>query len=374
MLATTRKYEIFTGIIVLSLSLGLVLVGELALRAIQWLEFGVQDSVETSSAYYIDSITGLRLNKPDLMLGKIRINNLGFRGPDLLTQKPKNTLRLAFLGSSTTYDAYSPEGRNWPHMTALNLGARLRDCKVDFINGGKPGYGMAQMSTLFRQFISTTSPDIVLILPSGPNSELEKLAAQQGLDTDHAHYQSRFYAHSLLLQKLEKNFHIIKLQRSASIREGKLTITPSDVRDLTERYRDSLYKLVAAVSSDTPMVGLIANSSQLRSEMSMDELTRAGNSQLFFMPYIYLPDVITLREADNAALHEVATAHDALVIGGENDIPATAEYYQDSVHFTPAGSAVMAERVVRHLLASPKMRELARANGCSVDDLHENQG
>jgi hypothetical protein len=47
-----------------------------------------------------------------------------------------------------------------------------------------------------------------------------------------------------------------------------------------------------------------------------------------------------------------------MFIDGENDIAPTDVHFNDSVHFTDAGSARMAERVIEKLLADPKFQDL----------------
>lgn len=346
------------------MTLGLFFIGELALRTVQWLKFGQQKSVEASSAYFIDDRTGLRLNVPNRQLGRIRINNLGFRGPDIEMPKPTDTVRLAFLGSSTTYEPYSPEGQNWPHLVADKLAERLIDCRVDFVNGGKPGYDSTAMTTLFEQYMSVTEPDIVLILPSDTNSDLDWLAKQQDLDTDHTSYRSPLYGYSLLLQRLEKNFRILSLQRAADSRAGKLEL---EMDKLVGRFQDNLTGLVNSVTAEQRLLVLITITSQLRHEMDMKALTKAGNTRIYYMPYIYLPDLVTLRDAYNDAVHKVAEANNLVLVTGENDIPGDRQYFQDSVHFTPAGSEAMANRVIRMLLENPSVYEMLQDRGCGIE-------
>ncbi|MET0082035.1 MAG: SGNH/GDSL hydrolase family protein [Sedimenticola sp.] len=357
-----RKYEIYTGIAILALTFGLFLAGELALRTIQLMKFGQQESVEKSSAYYVDQATGLRLNVPNRQLGHIRINNIGFRGPDLVLEKSDNTLRLAFLGASTTYDAYSPEGKNWPHLVSSKL-QQLADCETDFVNGGKPGYSSDETIKLFNNFIEKTTPDIVLIFPSDINSDLEWQAEQQGLDVDHTSYRSPLNDYSLLLQKLEKNFRIIRLQRGAEKRAKKLHME-KDV--LVERFKSNLSRMIDAVSAKERIVVVITISDLLRREMSMRELVKAGNTRLYYMPYAYLPDVIELREAYNVAIEEIADREGVVLVSGENDIPASSRFFTDSVHYTPDGSEAMAERVVRYLLKSPQFLSLLTRKNCRM--------
>ncbi len=46
-----------------------------------------------------------------------------------------------------------------------------------------------------------------------------------------------------------------------------------------------------------------------------------------------------------------------MFIDGENDNTPTDIHFNDSVHFTDAGSARMAERVTEKLLANPKFQD-----------------
>jgi hypothetical protein len=364
MASNPRKYEIYTGLIILSMSVGILLAGEVALRLLQWVRFGQQVSVETSSAYFTDEATGLRLNHPNRQLGNIRINNLGFRGPDMPLHKPEGTVRLAFLGSSTTYDAYSGEGQNWPELVVSLIRERVSGCSIDFVNGGKPGYGSQEMISLFQHFVADTEPDLVLAQPSNIDKLLDEAARAQGFATDHAAYKSQLSNYSLLLRKLEKNARVIKLQRAATSPKGKLRV---DQNTIVAELKESLEKVVQQIASPTHPLVLITPSTQLRAEMSMKEIVRAGNTQLYYMPFLYLPDIVALRQAYAAEMRDVALSHDNVwLVAGGGEIPADAKHFQDSVHFTPQGSRAMAERVVTHLFATGDLTKLLQARGCRV--------
>ncbi|MFT4825481.1 MAG: lysophospholipase L1-like esterase [Halioglobus sp.] len=359
----TRKSEILTGLTILALTLGLFFAGEIALRMLQWLKFGQQESVENSSAYFIDEATGLRLNVANRTLGDIRINNLGFRGPDITVPKPSGTFRLAFLGASVTYDPYSPEGENWPHLVSEVLGRRVGDCEIDYVNAGKPGYDMKSIADLYTHFVVGTDPDMVIVMTGGLSSALEWYGAQQGFDTDHTSYRSTFNKYSLLLQKLEKNVRVIKLARSARSRSGKLAV---DVDILTRRLRQDLVLLLDKINDAQRLIGIVTLGGKMSDNMAWDELVAAGNTQLYYMPHVYLSDVVVLRNAFNLSIPEALAGFRAITIADEGRIPSSSVYYKDSAHFTPAGSAAMAARVADQLLGSQEFRSLLSERGCSV--------
>ncbi|MEE4189213.1 MAG: SGNH/GDSL hydrolase family protein, partial [Roseobacter sp.] len=210
----TRRQEILTGIIVLSLSFGGFLIGEIGLRTLQLARYGVQATVEKSEAFFTDESSGLRLIHPNQQLGKVRINNLGFRGPDIGVDKDSGKIRLLFLGSSTTYDAGSPEGENWPEQTVRILKQSLPGCELDFVNAGQPGYSTASMARLYDSKLRGLDSDMAIVFPGDVNQDLDWQAKQEGFDTNHYH-PSWLAKHSVLWGKLELNFRVIELQRQA---------------------------------------------------------------------------------------------------------------------------------------------------------------
>ena len=360
----TRLYEIITGLLVLGMTVGGLLVGELALRAIQLARFGVAETVEKSSVFSIDQATGLRVIEPNVQLGQVRINNLGTRGPDVAVEKPDRTFRILFLGSSTTYDAASPEGGNWPHRSASNLGDRVSGCRVDFVNAGQPGFGTGEMLTFYDSRLARLDADLVVILPGDINQDIDWLAARQGLETTH-YRPSLFAEHSVLWAKLEKNFRIIELQRGAFDRTGKVAL---DVPRLTDRFSQRLDALLNRVSADGAPVALALIGSQLRPEQSREQLVRAAASGLFFMPYVALPDIMAARDAYNAVIERTAAQHaNVALVTASARVPGDPAHYEDTMHFTARGSGVMAAALTDELFALDAVQGRLRAAGCRVD-------
>ncbi|MEF8730591.1 MAG: SGNH/GDSL hydrolase family protein [Candidatus Accumulibacter meliphilus] len=361
----TRRKEVITGLLVFLMFFGFFIAGELALRLIQFNKFGQLESVEKDDSYYVDEETGLRLNKPNLQLGSSRINNLGFRGPDIGAEKPLSTVRLAFLGSSTTYDANSGEEENWPRLVAKNIDEALTGCSTDFINAGKAGYGTEQMATLYMHFVKQTEPDLVFVLPGDLSQDLDWLAGQHKIDTHHDSYESFLAKHSILLEKLEKNIRIIQLQRRAGSKKDKLSFDPKEIE---HRFRARLEHLIEAIVKDGRDAVLITTSGQIRRDMSISEMVAAGNTAIYYMPYIYLPDLIKLRDSYNAVIREVAHKYGVILVDTEDSIPGTPAYYADAIHFTPAGSKAMAKAVTSSLQGTEAAHSIFEKLGCKFSN------
>jgi len=100
-----NKYQsilLVTSVLLLIFIL-LFAIAEAGVRIRHYLKYGGFHGIENS--YMIDKKTGLRIPKPGKTMGGISINSLGFRGPEIDEKKPKNLIRMAFIGASTTYCA-----------------------------------------------------------------------------------------------------------------------------------------------------------------------------------------------------------------------------------------------------------------------------
>jgi len=68
---------------------------------------------------------------------KVRINSMGFRGPELLVPKPDNGFRVWCVGGSTTFDVFAPDDdHTWPAQLQDRLQAARPDRVVEVINAG----------------------------------------------------------------------------------------------------------------------------------------------------------------------------------------------------------------------------------------------
>ncbi|MEM7224035.1 MAG: SGNH/GDSL hydrolase family protein [Pseudomonadota bacterium] len=357
---SVRQKEIATGLVILFVFGGLFVAGEVSIRGLQLLKFGVQKSVEKSSAFYIEDESGLRLPKPNRQLGKVRINNLGFRGPDVSLERDDNGFRIAFLGSSTTYDAGVGEASNWPARVTNLVDDSIADCEVDFVNAGLPGYNTYLMHRYYGSHVTDTKPNLVVVLPGDMNHDLDDLAGKKGISS--THFERSWFADvSVFWAKLEKNFRVIQLQRAAHLNTGKLPVEPEEI---TPRFEQRLRDLVSEIQSDGRLVALVTIGSQIRRDQSPAEQVTAANTNLFYMPYMSISKLIEIREAYNKVIERVANETGAILIDDADSIPGDRKHYVDTMHFSEAGSEKMAGRVSSQLLQSNQMTDVLEEAGC----------
>jgi len=95
----------------------------------------------------------------------LRTNAFGWRGPEISLNKPSGTVRIAFVGASTTVDPHGdpfsyPEyvGRwlnEWAQRKALGV-------RFEIINAGREGIDAAAIEAIVEQELVPVRPDVVV--------------------------------------------------------------------------------------------------------------------------------------------------------------------------------------------------------------------
>ena len=353
-----RQKELVTGFLILGVMVGGWGVGEALLRLVQRRQFGAAATVERSAQFYRDPQTGLRLPVPNSTQGKVHVNSLGFRSPEIPVPKPPGAVRLAFLGSSTTYDLYVENASTWPHLVTQAVQAAYPTCHVDYVNAGVPGFSSPHMLTYYRAYVSKLEPDIVVLLPTDTSVALGNLARRKHVRTDLPLQSSWFARYSELWATIEKNVQILKLQRAAFFPHGKLTFT---FEELAAELRPALEAIAAQVTRDQRLLAIMTVGEQLRPEQERNAQQRAASTALYSMPFMSIPGLLKARQYHNEVIADVARASNAILIEGHEQIPGTPVYYADTSHFKLAGSRLMAERVSAVLTRAPAVRQLFEA-------------
>jgi len=92
-------------------------------------------------------------------------NRFGWRGPDLTLDKPPRTVRIAFVGASTTVSAYylpfsHPEFiGHWLNLWAIAKGLSIR---FEIINAGRTGIDSYSIAAIVEQEVAPVDPDLVI--------------------------------------------------------------------------------------------------------------------------------------------------------------------------------------------------------------------
>ncbi|WP_151446700.1 SGNH/GDSL hydrolase family protein [Lacisediminimonas profundi] len=346
----------------LAVILLLAFVGaEALLRMRQAAKYGIQNSIE--SRFTQDPVSGLRVPRAGFSSGPYSINSLGFRGPELTQPKPAQRLRIAYLGASTTAcEEVSDNAAIWPHLATASLHQAFPARQMDYINGGVAGYTLRSSIRNLELRVAQHQPDVIVIYhaTNDLSRELRELAVKQGLIPEGGFKEFSWPGnYSLLWNLAEKNLRVMAAQRAARDKQGRLRFDPGQ---LGLGFRDEYIALVRRAQHSAKLVALATFSTRLRKGQLPEEQQRSMASAIFYMPFMSFEGLLASYERYNNIIREVAAATGALLIEGEQDVPGTAEYFNDSVHFTGAGNRAMAQRIGSALAADPRFRALANGS------------
>lgn len=350
--------------IVLVICCTLALVAEAGVRLRHYIKYGALWGIEDT--YEIDAHTGLRIPIAGTSVGPITINSLGFRSPEIPVAKTPGTLRVAFLGASTTYCAdVSGNQMTWPDIVWRTLQRHWPKANFDYVNGSVPGYGMESSLRNFEYRIKPLHPDVIVIyeISNDLSSNTYDLAVQRGLAKKRAEQELSWPTkYSLLWYLAEKNLRILAQQSAAQNAQGKLILTPQDMQLLNERFRKDLQALVTASQQTASLVVMVTFSHRLRHDQTPKEQTDAAVTGLYYMPYLTTSGLLQGYDAYNEVTRQVAGATGSLLIDGEYSIRGDAAHFVDSVHFSDTGSRAMAHRVSTALLQSKAFTSLVQSH------------
>jgi lysophospholipase L1-like esterase len=363
-MSKAKRGLIVTGALLLALVL-LFAVAEGAVRARAWV-------LETIDAFvHIDPVLNIRVPNPStagVLAGqsRIRINSVGFRSPELsLKPASPNTVRLAFLGASTTFCAeVSSNEATWPYLVVGAVQRHYPGVKIEFINAAVVGYTMHDSLVRFEAQVRPYKPDVVFVYDAAADLSWEtRLVAIQQHLMDGPLFspgETNFLIkNSMLLFLAKKNIvNIVRVRQGDNL---AYKIRP-DFDALAQTYSDAVKVLALSIRDAGAMPVLITFSPRLRREQTADEKEAVARlMEYYFMPYLTPDQMIEGYTAFNNAMRRVASETNAVLVGNESAIPADAAHYVDSVHFRDAGAAAMAKRVTAALLGNPRIDELIKS-------------
>lgn len=335
----------------------MLLAAEAAVRIRQTLKYGSTATIE--DYWTTDPKSGLREPVASFSAGRIVINSLGFRGPEIAVPKARGVVRIAFLGASTTWcGEVSGNDYVWPHLVAVSLNQSFPGARIDYVNAGVPGYTMSSILKRLQVRVAPLKPDVIVIyeVSNDLSGEMRELAAKRGVIAEATVQQLSWPSrYSLFWYLVEKNFLVLRAQHTARAGVGRLDVDPAT---LGEEYRRSLTQLVRTAQQNARLVALATFSIQLRRDQSPEQQMRASQSAFFYMPFATTHLLIDGYQRYNQIVREVAKETGAMLIEGEDEIPGDPAHFTDTVHFTDAGSRAMAQRISRALASSPMLKQI----------------
>jgi lysophospholipase L1-like esterase len=333
-----------------------LLVLEGAVRVRHFLKHG---SFTPIYDFVVDEASGLSIPRPGDH-GRIVCDSRGFRSPELVQPKPAGLLRIAFVGGSTTFCAEaSGNATTWPAQVFGALRAAHPRQAFDWLNAAAAGYATDSTRINLEHRVLPLEPDLVVVY-HGTNDltkDTRALAAEQGLwsEDDGVDWLER---HSMLWEILKKNVALRDRGEGPAATGRQLEV---DMDELARGFERRLEDLVRDCEAAGALVALVTFSHRVRAGQGPAERREACQSALYYMPFLSPDQILAGITAYNEAVRRVAARTGAILVDGEERIPADGVHFNDSVHLLDAGCRVQAQRVGEALLQSPRFTALLKS-------------
>jgi lysophospholipase L1-like esterase len=169
-LLTFRKKALFTTVMLFLVLFIPLAILELYVRISHpytdlWVVTGRRNGPNPIAPWaFVDAFSAYRARPVE---GKRSVNSYGFIAtPELTVAKPQDTIRIAFLGGSSTAGTGRSDfadQHTWPWQVAEMLRKGFREKNIEFINGALGGYTSFESYGRLWSRIRFFSPDIIII-------------------------------------------------------------------------------------------------------------------------------------------------------------------------------------------------------------------
>jgi lysophospholipase L1-like esterase len=344
-----------------------LLLGEGLLRLRAWIKYGDAATGFRDPMVVYDPALDLTVPRPNYEVrGKdihIKINSLGFRGPEITREKPPHTVRIACLGASTTFSAEaSSNDEVWTKILQDKLQAAHPDVHFEVINAGVPGYTSAENLKYLRSHVLEIDPDMVLYYEA--NNEIVKdtraLAIAKGIISPNSgrrsplvHTLSRV---SFAFDLIYKNLAI--LLRSHEKPQSTLDEVPPQ---LPAHFLSNLDQMRQVLASRN--IRFVLSTFIVKYRHDQDRTTRIKNADVafYYMPWMSIDGMLNAIDVYNQAILDYGKSQGLLVVDDRDAIPADDANFADCMHLADKGNEAMAQRFFGAFQAAGLDEQLAAA-------------
>ena len=274
----------------------------------------------------------------------IRINNLGFRGPDMARDKGDG-FRIVALGESQTFGPTLRDGeRPWPELLQ-GLFDQHASCgrRIEILNAGTEAYTIENNLERMRRDILALKPD--LILSTHGMNGFYPFGLRRVPEPNEPGVRPRASAligHAVLT--IERAAHDWRNRNST---QALAALPPmSDAELMKSRYADEYRKLIALARDSGADIALADAS------MSVNAASPREVKDFYGAVFKPIDDIIAANAAHNRMVKLIARDERAPLIDMAAGVDGVwdDDLYLDIVHFTEAGNERVANLMFRALL------------------------
>ena len=298
---------------------------------------------------------------------KVRFNKLGFRGPEVSADPPKNTLRIIALGGSAVFNVSLKHTDTWPYQLQQAL------CKLgvtaEVINLGMPGYN-SQTSKINYQvtgrylkphaaifyhtwndlqaYQKLKSPGLLFAKPSASKGQLAALS---------------FWKRAILQTRTGRVFmHHIYLPYIAPMKKRIVEGPQNSAAALSESLPDQRafawtrrnYRDFITLSKQDGVLPILVSQATLAGSTD----PQAQNAVELGRTGMTMPAVAETWSKMRDLIQSTAQESRSIYVDGFSHVPQSLDYLSDHVHFRAKGAKSLATGVASDLVTNPRFKTL----------------
>jgi hypothetical protein len=316
------------------------------------------------------------------MPGGLVTNNFGWRGHDLDLNKPPHTIRLCFLGASTTVGLHSLRYSYPEYIGAwLNIWAQKNKWNVNFevINAAREGIDSSDIAAIFKQEVLPLEPDFAIYYEGANQFNYRPLIKNLERIPSQAHNEKQGFVYRL--SAIEP--YSATARRVRELFE-KITKTGYGKEPVKPRY---VLNTSGGIDMDEPDIArpdLPLNLSTVLHDLEgIYQQADKIHCSLYLLSFVWLPydgmaldpvrhkaifhyintfhwplryaDFKRLSDFQNAVFKRYASAHDIHFIDVSGSFPRDPDLFIDAIHFNEKGARLQAWIVLQGIM--PEIRK-----------------
>ncbi len=167
--------------------------------------------------------SGINRNVPNSSFEKWKNNSLGFRGEEVLLEKPTGLVRVVCMGTSETYGLYESANMEWPAQLQSLL---PNSARYQVINASVVGMPLNKYRAYIEKYVVKIKPDIIILF-------INPYAYVMGSEKANKHSEDRYKRQHIEEKKKYFSFRAfekLKLKFKAEVKQE----LPAD---LLKKYR-----------------------------------------------------------------------------------------------------------------------------------------
>lgn len=314
---------------------------------------------------------GIRYNIPNGNFEKWRNNNLGFRGRDLIKDKPAGTTRIVCMGTSETYGLYEDPDNEWP----AQLSRMIQDHdSLEVINAATVGLKRKHVPRYLEKHVYELDPDVVVVLLSPSFIDRDQVADGQAPQKEtvvSAQTPTDKLTLSTIKQRIRifpKAWQVVKqfvpqrLLEQYQYRDRANLIDDMERRYLKgkppldevppenlDRFESELLAIVNDLHSRGIKV-VLCTYPYLLNESNLETYPLIFMENRRFTVELSYVGMVDASYQANRLVRKVAENENTGFIDLYSLVPQNTTYFADNVHYTDAGAEVVARAVASFLL------------------------